>query len=487
MKKFLLPAFIPILSILSAGPVSHAAQSTPKTLEAKLALESSLEKRVRTVISEALGTDDIIIIISAKLKEEESGPQPELMPGVPAKDTLGEPSLASSLTMVKSINATMILDKTLPQEDVDLARKLAAGLLGIPADREDLITVEKMSFRKARNFSAADLLRPPDLWNLLWLVCAAAVLVVLVRIFFSPFSASLAGLVEVLRARNAAGGGTERTEDELSPEIARASKTETAESETSISKTGEKPPFWFLEERHIPNLAFLLEKMPFQATAVILNYAPKPVAAKLIDILYPKSVQALSHLSKVAEIPEDKVREFEKNILSKLDYVIGGEDKMTGILEMAPEKVQDEVISIVREYDETSAERISGLIVRFSDLAYLEPAHAQMLARRVPMRIFARALKSADFSEKFTGRLPSGMQERLRQEMDMTVNVTENAVKTDRKRVAEVLKQLVKEGFVTLKTQTASVPPAPEDNSGNVPPAPPPAQPESAQKETGNA
>src|ERR1035437_7447591 len=107
----------------------------------------------------------------------------EIMPGIPEKEKMGEMSLSSSLTMVKKLSANIILAKSVPEEDTKLAVKLAAGLLGLPPERQDLISVEKMNFRKAHPMTAADLLAPANIWSLAW-ITLVALLVMFIILFF---------------------------------------------------------------------------------------------------------------------------------------------------------------------------------------------------------------------------------------------------------------------------------------------------------------
>ena len=118
------------LQALTAGTLLRAQDGSRSSLEAKLALENSLEKRVRMVLSEALGTEDIIVIISAEMQEKDKRSS-EIMPGVPQMEKMGQPSLSSSLTMVKKISASLIMDKSVSEADAQLAKKLTAGLLGL--------------------------------------------------------------------------------------------------------------------------------------------------------------------------------------------------------------------------------------------------------------------------------------------------------------------------------------------------------------------
>ncbi|MFA7009235.1 MAG: hypothetical protein WC204_10295, partial [Elusimicrobiales bacterium] len=239
-------AALAALILFSPGPRCGAAEAAPRSsIEAKLALEGSLEKRIQMVLSEALGTSDIIVIISTELQEEQKKPVAlDFLPGIPEKEKVGEISISSSLTMIKKISATLILDRHLPSEDFKLAKKLAAGLLGLPPEREDLITVEKMDFRKARPFSPSDLLTPPNLWNLIWILLAASLGLFTVFAFLKPFAVSARDLVGALGAR-AAAGGTQEQERERLPERLPAPLAESAPKE-------KKPDLWQEPPRKSP-------------------------------------------------------------------------------------------------------------------------------------------------------------------------------------------------------------------------------------------
>ncbi|PIU17678.1 MAG: hypothetical protein COT18_12755, partial [Elusimicrobia bacterium CG08_land_8_20_14_0_20_59_10] len=180
MKRFIFLLLSALLLQCAAAGRLYAQANSGSPLEAKLALENSLEKRLRQILSEALGTEDIIIIISAEMQEQSKKAAFEIMPGIPEKGKMGETSLSSSLTMVKKLSASIILDKSVSEEDTKLAIKLAAGLLGLPPERQDLISVEKMSFRKARPLSAADLLAPPHIWNVAWILLVGILILLVV-------------------------------------------------------------------------------------------------------------------------------------------------------------------------------------------------------------------------------------------------------------------------------------------------------------------
>ena len=198
MKRLLFrPILLSLVLTLMASTSLYIQAATQSSVEAKIALENSLPKRVQMVLSEALGTNNIIVIITAELNEkEEKAGAFDFLPGVPQKEKVGELNFTNSLTMVKKISATLILDKSTSKEDIQLVKKLTGGLLGLPADRQDLINIEMMSFKKDKPFAIKDMFTPPHLWNLIWIVLIAIFATLTVTIFLSPISKTAKRMAE---------------------------------------------------------------------------------------------------------------------------------------------------------------------------------------------------------------------------------------------------------------------------------------------------
>jgi len=467
-----------------SGSAGWAAEASRSSIEARLALESSLEKRVQMVLSEALGTSDIIVIISAEPQEEKKKQAFDFLPGVPEREKVGEISLSSSLTMIKKISATLILDRNISDSDSKLAKKLTAGLLGLPQEREDLVTLEKMDFRKARPFAPSDLLLPPNLWNLIWTLLAAVLGIFTVFSFFKPFALNAKDLVGVLAAK-ANGDQGDRGPDRYFPAAGAASDVPSAGGKESRGTDPDrKRPFWFLTPENAGNLAFILKTRPAEDITIVLSYAPEAVAANLIEALYPKSMEALAGLPKATLMPEARIKGLEAELVSALDYVVGSEDKTMEIIEQLPDNIQNAAILSFSTQNPAFSRKLSAGIVRFSDMKNLEPAHAQLLTRRMPMRNLALALKNSDLAQPFLEKLSAGMQERFRQELDLTRNPTPEAQRAERVRVARELKKLVSEGFVVIgkssqgarHTVKAAAPKSGDQPAAPVPAAPPPAE-----------
>lgn len=469
-----------LLAALAAHPAG-AQSSSRSSLESKLTLESSLEKRVQMVLSEALGTEDVIVIISAELQEQEKK-SAEIMPGIPEKDRMGEPTLSSTLTMVKKLSAKLILDKSVKEEDAQLARKLAAGLLGLPPEREDLISVERMNFRKTRPLTFSDIFLPPNLWSLVWIILVGLVAAFTVSSFLAPISRSARAFVEAFSSKAAAPAGQDYGPERPEREEAAAPKAQEAQLRAQAAD-GRKPPFWFLDAANAQSLAFILKARTAEDLTIVLNYAPGDLAVKLAEILYPMSVEALAALPRVTLMPEARIRALEAEIMAALDYVVGGEEKTLNIINTLDEAVQDKALAAFGRLDPALARRLNAQIVKLSDVAHLDPAQAQVLARRLPMRVTAAALKGSAHAAVFLGKLSGGMQERFRQELDMTRSLPADAYKAERARVVDMLRQMRREGILSAghAAAPAARPAAAAKPSAQAhqpePPKPAPAQP----------
>jgi len=444
MKKNKIVAMILVLLI----GIKSLNSATSNPIESKIALENSLEKKLYSVLSEALGTTDLIVMISVQLQEEQKKENiSEILPGIPQEDRVGEKKLSDSLTMVKKITANIIIDKSVSKDDEKVIKELTAGFLGISPDREDLIKIERMFFRKQKPFTWESLIYPPNLWFSIFSFLSILFIVLVVKTFFVPLSSSFKNLAATISTSN-----TKEKEPE-SQNIERIEINEKSkETQNEISNSQGKM-FAFLEKADINKLIFIMKQKSIEDLTIVLNYAPENISSTLVEKLYPTSIESLKKLPDVTIMPPEKVRKVEMELKLLLDFVVGGEDKTKGIIESLDEKVQDEIITKFSEEFPDFTKKISSEIIKFSKLKDLEPASAQLLSRRVGMKTLAIALKRADFINDFTMKLTEGMRERFKEEVDLIRNISENMERAERKRVLSTLKQLVDEGYITFKTE----------------------------------
>lgn len=455
-----------LAAALLAAPALAAV--TPKEasreLEAKVALESSLERRLQSVLREALGSEDLIVIVNVALHSESERDESEAMPGVPVKEAQASDSLAASgltMPMVSRLATTIIVDQDTEAKDVELAKKVAAGILGISAARGDTLNVEKIKFHKAR--------APRDdarWWSLgasaLWLAFAAIALTTLHRKFLAPLITNLRDLSAAALLRKSGDERAPAAEREAA--AAAAGPAASAAAAPSAAGPGARPglPFSFLERGDLPKLIHLLRGSSPETAATVIQYLPADIAGKAMAELDSDSRrQIVSLLSRVSELDETQVRPLEESVRKRIDYLIGGEDKLVQLLENLPADMQEDLLYALRASDPDAADAVSRRLVFLDDLAELEPAEIKLLSRRVPAKLLAVILKSsAVLRMSVLPKLAAGTREWLNQEIELSPEPTPEALEEARRPVLAAVAQLVREGRVVLRKKAPAAPPA---------------------------
>jgi flagellar motor switch protein FliG len=157
-------------------------------------------------------------------------------------------------------------------------------------------------------------------------------------------------------------------------------------------------------------------------------------------------------MSRVVQLEEENVRQIEDSLRARIDYLMGGEDKLAEILDEAPPALQDEMLAAVRGEEPDAAARLGRRIVRLDDLAYLDADGLKTLSRRVPIRSLASVLRSSeDLKGRVLPKLTAGLGAWLAQEIELATALSGERLAVEQKRVLAVLAQLVREGAVRVE------------------------------------
>lgn len=433
-----------------------AAAAPSKEIEAKVALEGSLEKRLQAVLREALGSNDLIVIVNVSMLAESEKSEAEIMPGVPANQSpaIGG-ALGLTLPTVSRILATIIVDQSTSEPDIELIQKVAKGLLGISPERGDGVSIEKIKFHKP---SAA----APDPWrhsslglSLLWLIFAVIALVLLQNRFLRP-------LLDNLRDNASLARGAGQRSDPGAQSEAPA-KEAPAPADTALPEANgpSRPnlPFSFIHEGDLPKLNFMMRSADARSAAILIHYLPPALASRTLACLEPAVQREVAGLmSKVVELDENQVRPFEESVRKRIDYLMGGEDKLAALLNGLPSNAKNDLFQTLRDKDPELAVRLARRIVFIEDLAGLEPGELGILTRRLPIRTLACVLKSSEIlKNSILPKLPQGMKEWLVQEIELYPEIFPEALEAAQQRVLEVFAQGIREGRFTRKEAAAEI------------------------------
>ena len=465
-------ALLPALVVCAASAQAPRRSSVVSDLEAKVALESAVEKRLQDVLRRMLGADDVVVVVNADLLSDIEKPDNEILPGVSAKEVPGgAAALAMPVSLVRRVSVTVFLDQDVTDESVALVKKTAQSMISLRPERGDTLAVERMNFHKtpAPEAPREGLLTPRTVWSAAWLLAAALGLLLVVRRFLEPLLGVLRDAADALRAaRPAAGPGAVDPPLSAREEAGRVALEPlkphaAAENERVL-------PFSFIQERDVPTLVTLLENQSAQMTAVIVHFLPPAFASRALDSMPEarrKEIVALMATPMLLDMTH--VQAVESTIRASIDCLIGGEDKIADILTESPVRLQNELLAALRAADEALGERLARRLIVLDDVSRLDDSGLTTLSRSVPLKSMAAALKtSPQLAAHVLGRLKTGLGEWLKQEIDLAGDLPERARDAEVRRVVTALAALVRDGRVALrKGELPAGPPSEGNGNGN--------------------
>jgi hypothetical protein len=450
------------------GVINAAVSSHSRSVEAKVTLEASLERRLQTVLQKVLGTSDIVVIVNAQLQTEFG--DDELMPGVPLKSTPSDPAQIQSRTLIKNISAVIIVDEDSSEKDIALARKTAEGVLGIDAKRGDKIQVDKMPLRRAAEGSptgtGATAKAPrwtfDTIVSILWLVTAAIGLVMLYGAFLKPMLLVARKVAASAAAPPPSPIQAPQLPEGLDSPIVQDKPAHTNGHSETNGHSKEDLPFSFVSERNLPMLSFLLKRQTPRVCAVVCHYLPARMAAELlIGMKTEKRGEVVQQMSRVTQLEGSQVQAIEANVKGKIDYLMGGEDKLADILEQVPVQMQEELLGAVQEKDPDVGRRLGRRIVMLEDIALLDADDLKALSRRVKLQTLAAVLKEQTaLRERLMPKLTTGLGQWLSQEIELVQHLSPEQLAQEQRKVLSALSVLVREGKIVLNKEEGSDAPA---------------------------
>ncbi len=458
MRRLTFLSFATLLSVCASAQTVRRNSST-QDIEAKVALESSVERRLQEVLRRLLDSEDVVVVVNAELLNDADRADVEVLPGVNVKESPGTASpLEIPPSLVRRLSVTLFLERGMSEDRAELARKTAARIVGFKTERGDSVVVERMDFPKkvltpAENFRKT-LLEPRGFLSLSWLLIACAALL-LSRRLFDPFVSAIKEASRGLAEKSSASP----IPKELShPSIAHEPVfTPPTRAETVAAAASSEPPrripFSFMGERDLPTLAMLLEEQSSQIVSTIINFLPPALAsAALTAMPAERRDEVIAQMASPVLLNPEDVQSLENSIRARIDCMIGGEDKLAEILDQCPTRLQTEILDSLRLAREDVWEKVHRRVVVLNDLSLLDEEGLGLLSRAVPLKSMAAALRSSPhLATLITEKLKTGLGQWLKQEIDFSAQLPPEIEQAETRRVVKALSDLVRDGRITLK------------------------------------
>ena len=458
MNKPPLIALIALLCAAAAAAQAPIRSSSSQEMQTKVALEGLLENRLETVLRKMLGSDEVFVIANAEIATDADRPEVEVLPGVMVKKTPGTPApLELPASLVKRVSLAVYVGRTLSDADIESARKTAERMVGLKPERGDSLSVERLGASREAKAPPADRLeRALEPRNLLLLAClltACACLVFIARRFFDPFISVLhEGVAALLAAKAAPAAAAAGRADRPEADDARAALPAPAAAAPDPER---KLPFAFVTERDLPALTMLIPEQADLAAAMVVHYLPAALASRFLGSMSPqKREKVLGYMSKAVPIEQDGVRELEESIRARIDYIMGGEEKLLSLLDSSATGLQAEILATMEQKDPELGQRLKRRAILLDDIALLDETGLGALSRQVSVRSMAVVLKdSPRLQANVLPKLKGGLGEWLTQEISLVAALPEAVKESERRHVLSALIQLVREGKIAMRKE----------------------------------
>jgi hypothetical protein len=343
---------------------------------------------------------------------------------------------------------TILLDTGISEPAKETIKDIAVGILGLNSARGDELYLREIDF-KQKGVAWPALFYPTNLYYLALTLVAAFFLVTAGLFLRDPFKRFPALLKNVdwdaIRGTRRSSGHAEEARA-LSPVVIEKREQADGKKDSAL-------PFSFIEERHFPDLAFLLKESAASDVAIVVNYLESKAAAKLLSGFSDQRQVEIALCLSREEIDPERTRMLEETIKNRLDYVIGGERRLVSLLDMADEEVRDRVLKQVAQKDSAAANRIKGQMKDLETLLRELPQSGMpVVYRNVDTTLFAQVLKTLpdDIRSRATASLSAGAAERLQQEMDLSRPLSAARLKKEKQEITLAIRRMLTEGLLEM-------------------------------------
>ncbi|MBN1824377.1 MAG: hypothetical protein JW803_08665 [Endomicrobiales bacterium] len=463
------------LAVILFFAVNSFAQKEAKGgIEAKIALETSLENRVRRVLQDITGTEKIIVIINVQLISEKTDNEAAaknkeqdddfILPGVPIKQAISEKQVGDAVmaalgddtrTMIKKLSATIILDKSVSQSVVKVVNEVATGLLGIDAERGDQLVIKQIHFQK-NPFYWGSLLYPPNIYWILLIIAAVTLTAGLTLFLFGPFKVFTRDFAQgVLATASALKEGSAASEEAFfkagGGEDLTAVPSEPGKGTTGIYGKGE-PLFSFVNAGNIDSFIYLIKDEKPDTIAAVMNYLDAELSAKVLaSVALDKQREVGAMLSKVTELDPSEIDEIEANLKKRIGYLAGGADRIVKVLDYADERTKNTILAQIKSANPSEAEQINKSLITIDVISTFDVTALQTVIKAVSPAVFSQILKTMNeaLREKVLNILPAGAAARLKQEMELGRPFSAARLEMEKRRVVDTIRRMEARGLIT--------------------------------------
>lgn len=465
----------------------------------RLNLEIKMQQRVEEALGKILALGRFVVVIRIEplpSSENVAPPQPKndegfYLPGVPVRnnyDRSGEEikSIVDSLKseakfqkFIRRIYVTLVLDQDIPEDVVSKVRELTRQMLSLDPARGDTLDIQRTAFNKPIDpeANATGFFRIQkevrSYWILISLILILFCILVFFLFMFGPLRGFLNTFLQVLPtlkpedAKRA--GGFDNAMPFLPPNYF-PPPTYNMPSLGGPSFSGslqvENPnknvlPFGFVREDHLGNLAILLTRETPEKAAVVLGYLPPEWITRVLSKMDQNmQTEIATNLATTRQLLPEQVEDIEQDLKRRLDYLIGGPDRIFAVYESLDPEGQKRMLDNLKDSRPEIAEELRRRTLLFEDLEKLDSSALKALLRELDLQTIVQGLKGAaeSFKTKVLEHVPEGKAQIISEELEMSSGSGGKATLEAQKKMIQLAKRLEKEGQINIPQVAEGIP-----------------------------
>lgn len=394
-----------------------------------------------------------------------------------------ESSSVNVKTVLRRFDITVVHDDAITEERVKLVRETLVAAF----DRYKAIL--KLIFR-ATSFVKPDAVNPGDvvkknLWdslnlkNVLYLMLLLLAYMFL-KFFFGPLADFMKSYIEGMKEQAKSKVEMEtkaQNENEDEEEVEEPIEGEMTPEELAALQAEEEQmekfvPFKYINDENVKQLAYLLVHEEPWIVALVLSYLSADHGYKVMESL-PSDLQARVALETAMyrQTSLDQVHAINEDIKEKIDFVVGGLDKLITILESSDRSSRDNILEHLRNEKPAIYDRVRESILMFDDIAAFPKVAMQTLVRELKSEQLGKALRgtSPELQQKFFENMSQGAVSLLKEEMDYGRPVTDDQIEEERRKIIDLIKAMEREGKLSFRQRGKGGAIEASDDAGQAP------------------
>lgn len=227
-----------------------------------------------------------------------------------------------------------------------------------------------------------------------------------------------------------------------------------------VSQSLRARSFGFIRKSDSKNLFSILQHERPQTIALILSYADAEMSAQLISELPEEQkirvVEAIARMESASpdaiRIVENEVRNRFSNFLTTDYTTVGGIDYIANVMNHMDRSNEKVIFDELGKRDAELTDTIRKKMFVFEDIITMDNRSIQRFIRECDTKDLVYALKNANkqITDAIFSNMSSRMQESIRSDMEVTVNVRLRDVEDAQQRIVATIRRLEEEGELII-------------------------------------